>query len=45
MGAESLFFYHDKIHPLTNYYYKAIKNKSNKTRQHMTQNLHNTYTA
>ena len=37
------FFYHNKIHPLTNY--KAIKNKSNKTRQHRTQNLHKTYTA
>ena len=28
------FFYHNKIHPLTNY--KAIKNKSNKTRQQRT---------
>ena len=32
------FSYHNKIHPLTNY--KAIKNKSNKTRQQRTQNLH-----
>ena len=37
------FLYENKIHPLTNY--KAIKNKSNKTRQHRTQNLHKTYTA
>ena len=27
-------FYHNKIHPVTNY--KAIKNKINKTRQHKT---------
>ena len=31
------FLYENKIHPLTNY--KAIKNKSNKTRQYSTQNL------
>ena len=31
---KSFFFYHNKIHSLTNY--KAIKNKSNKTRQHKT---------
>ena len=37
------FLYHNKIHPLTNY--KAIKNKSNRTRQHRTQNLHKTYTT
>ena len=29
-----LSFYHNKIHPVTNY--KAIKNKINKTRQHKT---------
>ena len=37
------FFCHNKIQPLTNY--KAIKNESNKTRQHRTQNFHKTYTA
>ena len=30
---------------MTFFNYKAIKNKSNKTRQHRTQNLHKTYTA
>ena len=40
---EGLFFYHNKIHPPTNY--KVITNKSNKTRQHRTQNLDKRYTA
>ena len=37
------FLYHNKVHPLNSY--KAIKNKSNKTRQHRTQNLHKKYTV
>ena len=40
---KDLFFYHNKIHPPTNY--KVITNKSNKTRQHRTQNLDKRYTA
>ena len=40
---KSFFFHYNKIYPLTNY--KAIKNKSNKTRKYRTQNLHNTYTT
>ena len=40
---KNFFFYHDKIHPPSNY--KAIANKNNKTRQHRRQNLHKIYTA
>lgn len=39
----SFFFYHSKIHLLTSY--NAIKNNSDKTRQHRTQNFHKTHSA
>ena len=42
-AATAISFLHNKIHLLTSC--KAIKNKSNETRQHRTQNLDKAYTT